>query len=570
MTHAIVYSPSSSGRLGTLIEQRANASKKEWGRLGFVMALLLIVFVTIILRLGHLMLIIHSVGEGKHHKINPVNRMDILDRNGEILATNLITFSMFANSKEMLDPKEVAKKLPTLFPDLEERVLYEKFKSGKSFIWLKRNLSPAQQQAVNNLGLVGIGFKKEQKRIYPHGNTASHILGYTNIDNYGLAGIERAYNKYLTVRQEPLKLSIDLRIQHILRDTIKDGIKEFNAKKGNGLLMNIHTGEVIAMTSLPDFDPHRPNPKKEDIFNVNTSGVYEVGSIFKIFTFAMALDSKKVSLMDGFDAAQPIMIGKHKISDYHPKNRWLSIPEIFMYSSNIGTVKLALKVGTKHQKAFFEKMGFLKPLQTELKENGLPMAPREWKEINTATISYGYGLAISPLQLVNGLAAIVNGGVLKKPTFLSNGNQNNQGVRIIAAHTSETMRRLMHLVVKNGSGKKADAIGYVVGGKTGSANKKSVGGKGYVSKDKHRSSFVFSFPMTNPQYVGIITLDEPKGNSSTMGFSTGGWTAAPIAKRFIEKSAPLLNIAPVDESSPNIQLAMRLPIHSREAEHATR
>ncbi|MEI8320871.1 MAG: penicillin-binding protein 2 [Alphaproteobacteria bacterium] len=571
MIHSAAYSSSSNGRLRPLLHKRYQTTEqKPWGRLGFAFASLLFIFLGIASRLAWVMVWTPSAHNVPSNFGNAIARADIVDRNGEILATNLITFSMFANAAEILDPKDTAHKLSLIFPDMKEEELYKKFKSRKSFIWLKRNLTPTQQQEINSLGLVGIEFKKEQKRVYPHGATSSHILGYANIDNKGLAGIERAYDHVLTSQKEPLRLSLDLRVQHILRDEIKSGIKEFNAKAGNGVLMNIHTGEIVAMASLPDFDPHHFNPKKDDIFNANTSGIYEFGSIFKIFTFAMALDSKKVSLKDNFDASHPIMIGKHKIGDYQAKNRWLSVPEVFMYSSNIGTVKMALKVGPKGQKSFFEKLGFLKPLKTDLKENGIPMAPREWKEINTATVSYGYGLAVSPLQLVNGLASIINGGLLRSPTLIADKNKDREPVQIISSATSETMRRLMHLVVKHGSGKQADVPGYIVGGKTGSANKKSSNGKGYVAKNKHRASFVFAFPMTNPQYIGLITLDEPQGNSSTMGFSTGGWTAAPVARRVIEKAAPLLDVFPVDESAPNIQMAMRVPLQNHEIQRATR
>ncbi len=572
MIRPTVYFPSSSGRIQSLLrEQALNADHKPWGRIGFALAIIVVIFLTIISRLGWLMLKDHSFHPLRQSSLtNPTNRANIIDRNGEILATNLITFSMFANGKIILDPQDAAKKLAQLFPDLQEKGLYEKFKSKKSFIWLKRNLTPAQQQAVNALGLVGIEFKKEQKRIYPHGHTTSHILGYTNIDNKGLAGIERAYNEGLTQQPTPLQLSLDLRIQHILHDELKASISEFHAKRGNGIIMNIHTGEILAMASLPDFDPHNLNPKKDDIFNANTLGVYEVGSIFKVFTFAMALDAKKISLSERFDASRPLMIGKHTIKDYKAQNRWLSAPEVFIYSSNIGTVKMALKMGPQAQRNFFDRLGFLKPLKTELKENAIPMAPRQWKEINAVTISYGYGLAISPLHLISGLASMVNGGLLVSPTLFVNGNKDKTPSRIISPSTSQAIGRLMHLVVKQGSGKLADAVGYVVGGKTGSANKQSAPGQGYVAKNKHRASFVFVFPMHNPQYMGLLTLDEPQGNETTGWNSTGGWVAAPTARKIIEKIAPLLNVAPVDETTPQIQMAMHLPSYNRELQHATR
>ncbi|MDC0349344.1 penicillin-binding protein 2 [Alphaproteobacteria bacterium] len=488
---------------------------------------------------------------------SPLKRGDILDRNGIILATNLITFSLFANPKNISDPRLIAKKLSSIFPELSEKKIYQKLSSPSPFVWIKRNLTPKQKLSVQYLGQDGLDFQKEQKRVYPHEKLMAHVVGYTNVDNQGLSGIERQFETALKTTEAPVTLSIDVRVQHILREALIKGMREFSAKKASGIIMDAKTSEILGMVSLPDFDPHRPKTS-EAIFNTNTLGVYEMGSIFKIFTFAMGLDHRLISLRQGFDASKPIRFGRFTIRDFHAKNRWLSVPEIFMYSSNIGTVKIALKVGADRQKKFFEKLGFLKPLKTELGENGIPMAPRNWKDINVATISYGYGMAISPLQLVSGVATMVNGGVLRAPTFLKKEKGKDSYTRIISAATSEKIRRLMHLVVKNGSGKRSDAQGYIVGGKTGSANKKIEGSKGYAKKNKHRSIFMGAFPMTDPRYLVFIMLDEPKGTKKTWGLSTGGITSAPIAKEVIEKAAPILGVMPVDESSPRIRSAMRI------------
>lgn len=486
-----------------------------------------------------------------------LKRSDIVDRNGAILATNLITFSLFANPKHITDPHTVARKLAHIFPDMSEKILHQKLTSHSPFVWIKRNLTPKQKLSVQYLGQVGLDFQKEQKRIYPHETLMAHVVGYTSVDNQGLSGVERQFESSLKTGEKPLQLSIDLRVQHILREALVSGIEKYGAKKASGIVLDANTSEIVGMVSLPDFDPHH-SKTSEAIFNTNTLGVYEMGSVFKIFTFAMALDYKAVSLQDGFDTARPFHIGKFRISDLYPKNRWLSIPEIFMYSSNIGTVKTALKVGAERQKKFFEKIGFLKPLKIELGENGVPMAPRgAWKDINVATISYGYGLAISPLHLINGIATLVNGGVLRQPTLLKKSGPDNY-VRVISAATSEKMRRLMHLVVKSGSGHRANASGYLVGGKTGSANKKVEGGTGYVAKGKHRAVFVGAFPITAPKYLVFIMLDEPKNGGAAGGISTGGAVAAPIAREVIEKAAPLLDVFPVDESSPAIQSAMKI------------
>jgi cell division protein FtsI (penicillin-binding protein 3) len=538
-------------------QQDQKGAKAPLTRFTIIALLLFLSFCLIGARLFWVMALSQSKNHTSAPLLSPLKRGDILDRNGIILATNLITFSLFANPKSISDPRLIAKKLSSIFPDLSEKKLYQKLSSSNSFVWIKRNLTPKQKLSVQYLGQAGLDFQKEQKRVYPHEKLMAHVVGYTSVDNQGLSGIERQFETALKTTEAPVHLSIDVRVQHVLREALIKGMREFSAKKGSGIIMDAKTSEILGMVSLPDFDPHRPKTS-EAIFNTNTLGVYEMGSIFKIFTFAMGLDYRLISLNQGFDASKPIRFGRFTIRDFYAKNRWLSVPEIFMYSSNIGTVKIALKVGAERQKKFFEKLGFLKPLKTELGENGVPMAPRNWKDINVATISYGYGMAISPLQLVSGVATMVNGGVLRAPTFLKKEKGKDSYTRIISAATSEKIRRLMHLVVKNGSGKRSDAQGYVVGGKTGSANKKIEGGKGYAKKNKHRSIFMGAFPMTDPRYLIFIMLDEPKGTKKTWGLSTGGITSAPIAKEVIEKAAPILGVMPVDESSPKIRSAMRI------------
>ncbi len=559
-----------NSRLQAFLHNRQESSSSPMPRFTLVVVLFMLAFTAIGFRLFWVMVLSHNPNNAQNKSIySMLERADILDRNGDVLATNLITFSLYARPNQLIDSEKAAEKLSKLFPDLNKQVLQKKLSSRKPFVWLKRNLTPRQQERINALGLVGVHFQKEQKRIYPHEKLMAHVVGYTDVDGKGLSGIERKFQGTLQEKKEPLRLSLDLRVQHIVRDALVRGMQEFRAKKASGMVMDVNTGEMIAMVSLPDFDPHKPS-SGEAIFNTNTLGVYEMGSIFKIFTFAMALDSKKVTLDQGFDASQPLTFGKFKIKDYRPKNRWLSVPEVFMYSSNIGTVKMAMKVGTEGQKNFFEKIGFLQPLKTEIGENGVPMAPREWHDINTATISYGYGMAVSPLQVINGVAAMVNGGILRSPTLLLDNNNDREGKRVISAATSEKLRRLLHLTVLHGSGTKGNAPGYLVGGKTGSANKKDDHSNNYVAKDKHRAIFVAAFPMHDPKYITFVMLDEPHGTSQTQGFSTGGWTSGPITKEIIEKAAPLLGVLPVDESSPKIQAAMRLNISPEGSAHALR
>lgn len=552
------YSPSVSGRVNQFLKQEKESLLPAYlKRLGFLILCFAFLFSVLIARLGWVMLGGGQATSGCTSDCYGIDRGDILDRNGEVLATNLTTFSLFANAKIVRDPEQAARQLCQLFPDLHKTKILAQLRSGKNFVWLKRNLTPQDQRKVNELGIIGLDFKKEQKRIYPHGSIAAHVVGYTSVDNKGLGGIENSLNTALSQKNAPVRLALDLRVQHILHEAIKQGMKTYNAQKGNGILMKTN-GEVVAMVSLPDFDPHRPNPKKDEIFNANTLGVYELGSIFKLFSFAMGLESGKVSLSESINAEKPLKIGRHIIRDYYAKNKWLSVPEVFMYSSNIGVVTLALRVGLEEQKAFFQKLGFFGPLETELAENAFPLVPKRWSAITLATISYGYGLALTPLQFLGGVVSMLNGGFLTKPTFLLGGNAEKPLTRVVSSQTSEALRRLMRLVVKQGSGRRADVPGYLVGGKSGSANKLSTSGRGYVSKNKHRASFLFAFPITKPQYIGLVTLDEPKGNAETRGFSTGGVVAAPIARQIIQESAPLLNVSPVDESAPHIQVALKV------------
>lgn len=526
-------------------------------------------FFCVVIRLVSIMLLNNqSMSDSLVLPSSLIERGNIYDRNGEVLATSLVTGSAYANPQEILDVKETVEKLTSIFPDLKSKELFKKLSSKKGFVWIKRYLTPKAQNKLNYLGLPGIYFQREERRVYPHKNLTSHIVGFTGTDNIGLSGIEKQFDSMLKKDQQDINLSIDVRVQHVLHDELQKGMAQFKAKAGSALMLDAKTSEVVAMVSLPDYDPNHPNKiNKETSFNASTLGIYEMGSILKIFTVASALDSGKIKLTNGYDATEDFKVGRHKITDFHKKKRWLSVPEILMYSSNIGVAKMALELGGVKQKAFMEKMGLLKPMNLEIPENGRPLSPKSWQDITTATVSYGYGLAISPLQLANGIGAIVNGGVLNRPTILKEGNKDFPQRRVISSGTSDKMRKLLHLVVKKGTGKKSDVNGYVVGGKTGSANKKE--GKGYVKKGKHRALYAGAFPMYDPRYVILVILDEPQGTKETFGFSTGGWTSAPIAKEIITKTAPILGVLPVDEKSPKIKSAMHININSRkDAPHA--
>ncbi len=480
-----------------------------------------------------------------------MDRANVVDRNGVLLATNLATASLFANPRKVIDPDETARQLAAALPELREAEVVRQLKSNRSFVWLRRNLTPRQQWRVISLGLPGIDFHSAETRVYPNGSLAAHILGFVDIDNRGLAGVEERFDTTLRDNTAPLQLTIDMRIQHILRSELLHAKNEFNALGATGIVLDARSGEVVAMTSLPDFDPNDGgNAKDDQRFNRATLGVYELGSTFKIFTAAMALDYGIVTMRDGYDASKPIKISRFTIRDYHGKRRWLSVPEIFMYSSNIGAAKMAEDVGGVAQREFLGRLGMLRPASIELPEVGAPMVPSPWRPINTLTIGFGHGLAVSPLQLASGVAAMVNGGVVRRPTLIrSDSNTPPQGKRIISERTSREVRRLMRLVVKSGTGRKASADGYIVGGKTGTADKAKRGG---YSRRALISSFVGAFPMTEPRYVVLATLDEPQGNKNTHGYATGGWVAAPVVRRVIERAAPLLRVHPSDEQSPAV------------------
>ena len=484
-----------------------------------------------------------------------VARNDIVDRNGLILASTLATESLYANPHDVTNPDEVTKKITEAFPDLDKKEIAKRLKKDADFVWIKRNLTPKEQNIANNLGIPGLYFQSEQKRVYPHGRLLSHLIGFVGLDNSGLAGIEKYFDKQLkdTKNKEPLKLSIDLRLQHIVAEEIAQGVESFRAIGATGIVLDIKSGEVMAMANLPDFDPNYPG-KSQDIsrFNRASLGDYEMGSTFKTFTIAMALDYKTANLNDGYDASHPIQYAHFTIRDDHPQNRFLTIPEIYTYSSNIGTVKTVMDVGAERQQAFLRKLGLMEPVKIELPELATPRYPSEWSTLSMMTISYGHGMSVTPLHLVKAFASIVNGGTLENLTLVKDGNKNKkEAPRVISDNTSRQMRRLMRMVVEYGTGKHANVAGYRVGGKTGTAEKVSGGG---YSRKANLSLFISTFPVDDPQYIVLVMMDEPKGNKATYGFTTGGWTAAPIVGDIISRMAPMYAIRPlfdVPEDSVN-------------------
>lgn len=475
----------------------------------------------------------------------PLARADIVDRNGVILATNLVTASLYADTRNIPDPQMSARRLVSVLPDLDYRIVLDRLKSGHAFIWLKRNLTPQQQQSVNNLGIPGLSFMDEPHRVYPQGRLCAHVLGFVDIDDNGIAGAEKRFNALLrNADNRPLSLALDVRVQHIVRDELAASVSDFEAIGATGIVLDVHTGEVLAMVSLPDFDPNEPGTASADTrFNRATLGVYEMGSTFKTFTLAMALDYGVSRLGSVYDATNPIQIGRFRITDYHPQARPLTLPEIFMYSSNIGAAKVALDVGGERQQLFLKKLGMLSRSPIELPEVGEPLVPSPWREVNTLTIGFGHGLAVTPIQMASGVASIINGGHLVRPSLLLGGSGTKSlDAQAVRSQTSTMMRGLMRLVVERGTGTMADVEGYSVGGKTGTAEKAAAGG---YRRKALLTSFVSIFPSSEPRYLVLAMLDEPKPTKKTHGFATAGWTAAPTAGRIIERIAPLLGVPPL-------------------------
>ena len=494
-------------------------------------------------------------------------RPDILDRNGEILATDVRTPSLFAEPQRIIDVDEAAELLTAVITDIDARELRDRLASKRRFVWLKREITPQQREQIHRLGIPGIGFLPENKRVYPNGAEVSHVIGHVNIDNQGIAGIEKWLDTHgladlhlaglATDRlQRPVELSIDLRVQHALRDELIAARTKFKAIAASGVVTDVRTGEVVAMVSEPDYDPNNPREALDPTrINRLTTGVYEMGSTFKALTLAMALDSGKITLKSVFDASRPLQYGKFAIHDFHAQNRSLTVPEIFTYSSNIGSARMAASLGVDYHKWFLKKMGQLNRMRTELPESAEPLVPKHWGELNTATIAFGHGLAVAPLQAVAAIGALVNGGHLIPPTFLRRNQQEAMDLakQVIKPETSEKMRYLMRLNAEKGSATRADVPGYYVGGKTGTSEK-VVGGR--YSKTKVLTSFTAVIPADRPRYLLLIMLDEPQALPETHGFTTSGWNVVPVGGAVIARIAPLLGIEPRFDLAPSEKLIL--------------
>lgn len=497
-------------------------------------------------------------------------RADITDRNGRILATNLTTHSLYAQPPQMIEPERAARELVRIFPDLDEKRLQNQFTGKRKFVWIKRRISPEQQQQVFDIGEPGLLFGPREMRLYPNGKLAAHVLGgagygregVNSAELIGVAGIEKALDGELRDPgrgDTPLRLSLDLTVQAAVERVLEGGMRLMNAKGAAAVLMDIQTGEIVSLASLPDFDPNdRPRPLTQGdpgdspLFNRAVQGVYELGSTFKIFTAAQGIEQRLVSRTTWIDTEGPLKWGKHRIRDFRDHGPALSVEDVIVESSNIGTARIAMMIGPERQQEFLGRLGFFTPTPVELVEapGAKPLLPKNWSEISTMTISYGHGLSASPLHLATAYASLLNGGTKVTPTLLARETY-TPGHRVVSANTSKRAREMLRGVVTRGTASLAEVEGYHVAGKTGTADKPKPGG-GYY-EEKVIATFAGVFPAQDPKYVLVVTLDEPVDTTGREPRRTAGWTAVPVAAEVIRRAAPLLGLAP--DRSAGVTLA---------------
>ncbi len=498
-------------------------------------------------------------------------RGDIVDRDGQPLARTIDAWTIAIHPSKVIGSKlELARALARLMPERDEAAYYAMLRSNKTFYYLRRRASPSLVQAVNALGEPGVALQREPDRLYPQTSLAAHVIGYTDVDGHGVAGMERAFDEQLSspeTRNQPLTLSISSRIQQALEHELLGAMTHFSAIGAAGIIMDIHTGEVLAMTSLPQLNPNAAGSGSEEArFNRATLGVYELGSTFKPFTVAMAMDSGLIkSFGQMYSCPKQLAAYGQVVNDTHPYGRMCSVAEIMKESSNIGTAQIADQLGAARQKEFLKKMGFLDPVRMELKERGRTLTPgSRWGPFETMTVGFGHGIAVTPLHLATGYATLFNGGVYRPATLLKVDRNHPvpQGVRVFSEDTSYKMRSLLRLVVTKGTGKKADAPGYRVGGKTGTAEKLA---NGRYTSAAVVTSFAGVFPMDEPRYVMVMMPDDPKATAETYGFHTAGWNVAPAFSTTVSRIAPMLGVRPDKNREPDMSLVM--PYVHEKAEH---
>lgn len=521
-------------------------------RILYIIGLFLLIYFVIIVRIFNVCLVDGIQFDSKEiiyyrprkGLTSPVHRANITDRNGIVVATNLPTVNLYAMPHEVSNPKIVAHKLAEIFPDTDYDTFFRKLTKKGKYVALKRNLSPAQQARVNALGFPELGFENSEVRVYPQKELLSHILGNTDIDSNGISGLEKSLDTRLSSSTRDLQLTIDLGVQYLVRDELLKAKEKFKAERATAIVMDINTSEIIALSSVPDYDLNRRDFKDKDIkFNFATLGVYEAGSVFKVFNTAMGLDSGKIKITDSFDATKPLKMGRHRITDYRVPAKWLTVGETLIHSSNIASALMALKVGKTLQIKFLKNLGFFDKIDNlEIYEKGRPIHRSEkfWQDHTVATTAYGYGISVTPMHIITAFSAIMNGGIYTPPT-LTTESVNRKSRRVISTQTSSDMRKLLRDVVIYGSGKNANIEGYEVAGKTGTANKIE---NGRYVKGKNMTSFVSAFPISDPKYAVMVIIDSPKGLPETFNFVTSGWNACPTGGKIITRIAPKLNLAP--------------------------
>ena len=487
----------------------------------------------------------------------------ITDRRGQDLAISLPTVSVFADPRVILDPAGVAHRLKMVLPRLDEALAVRRLsESTKQFVYLERQITPKEELAINDLGLPGIDFRATQQRHYPMGRTAAQVLGGVNVDEIGVAGVELGLDARIRSDQSPLRLSIDVRVQAVVREELLAAMGTFGAIGAAGMVMDVNTGEMLAIVSLPDYDANNfRTATEEQRKNRAIKERYEPGSTFKLQTASMALDSGLVHIWDQFDASRPIQISRFTIQDFEGKHRWLYLPEVLAYSSNLGAAHIAHLVGAERQRHWLQAMGMFGKTGVELPEAGMPIVQpaANWKDIATMTVGFGHGISVTPLHVVRGTAAIANGGILTRPTILAlQPSETPQGERVMQQGTSDLMRKLMRLVVTDGFGKTAEVAGYYPGGKTGTAEK--VQAHGGYRKHANIAAFMCVFPMNAPRYAVYMMLDEPHATKATFGYATAGWVAAPAAGRVISRIGPMLGLMPDTQNKAAIDQSLAIPL----------
>lgn len=529
-------------------------------RVNFILLGFLLIFITLIIRL---IIIAGSdyISTKNILQTKLIHRLDIIDRNNNLLAVNLPGSSLYASPRKVIDPEDAVNKLLSVIQGLDKNKVLADLKSNKKFIWIKRDITPIEHEKIYNLGMPGFSFEREQKRIYTYGNLLSHVIGYVGRDMNGLAGVEKYYDKFLTLQREiddrsilgeSLQLSIDVRVQNILSEEIDNAIKKFNPKGAAGIIADPNTGEILALVSKPDFDPHNPGiAKPENLFNMSTQGVYEIGSSMKGLTVAIGLDTNTTTVNDVYDLSY-MKVNGFQVKDTYPMKGWHSVPHIFLKSSNIGVSQIMLEIGKNNLLDYLRKLKLLEPLKIELAERARPLFPNfaRWNDLSLTTMSYGYGISISPAHFVQAMIPLVNGGILYPLTLIKRDNKKPLiGERVFQESTSSEMRKLMRLVVTEGTGRKAEVEDYYVGGKSGTAY---VAHAGRYDTNKRIASFFGIMPATNPKYIIYIVYNNPIGIKESFGFAGGGWTAAPTVGAVFKRLAALYGIQKIDKDSDEV------------------